>query len=248
MKKKQIKFIGVITARIGGKRLPGKNIRLCAGKPLIAWTIQEALKSEYLDKVMVTTDSSKYGDISKEHGAEVPFLRPSELATDTATSVQVVEHVIHYYETYKEQFYDYVVLLEPTSPLRKAQDIDRGIEYLLEKKAEAVVSVCDIDKVFSPDYVNTLPPDMSMEDFLPETLKYSINQHPKQYYCINSAIYICKIERLLKEKTFFLRRNIYAFLMNRLSSIDINDEQDFLMAEALLLYDSHRPRAIIRHS
>lgn len=243
-----MKFIGIIPARSGSKRLPGKNIRLCAGKPLIAWTIEEALRSEYLDKVMVTTDSPEYAEISKDRGADVPFLRPEELATNTATSVQAVEHVIQYYETQKGQIYDYVVLLEPTSPLRTVEDIDHGIEYLLGKKAEAVVSVCDVDKVSSPDYMNTLPLDMSMEDFLPEALKYRVNQNPKQYYRINSAIYICKIEKLLKEKTFFLHKNIYAFLMNRLNSIDINDEQDFLMAEALLLYDSHRKREIVRRN
>ena len=127
---KNNKILGLITARGGSKGLPRKNIRTLLGKPLIAWTIDQAIASDYLDKIVVSTDSKIIADISKDFGAEVPFLRPKMLATDTATSVDVINHTLDYL-TDKNQIFDYFALLEPTSPLRETSDINLAIEQLI---------------------------------------------------------------------------------------------------------------------
>jgi len=134
------KVLGIITARAGSKGLPGKNILPLCGKPLIAWSILAARQSTYLDSLVVTTDSQDIADISVQYGAEVPFLRPAELATDTSTSFSVIKHSIQELKR-KSALFDIVVLIEPTSPLREAQDIDHALEKMLEYKADSIVSM-----------------------------------------------------------------------------------------------------------
>ena len=123
--------IAIIPARGASKGLPGKNIKPLCGKPLIAWSIEAGLGSQYIDEVMVTTDSEKIAGIAREFGATVPFIRPAELASDTATSVDVIRHVLNFYEIKLYKNFEYTVVLEPTSPLRVKEDIDNDIEQLL---------------------------------------------------------------------------------------------------------------------
>ena len=153
------KILAVITARAGSKRLPDKNILDLAGKPLIAWTIEPAKQSKFIDKIIVSTDSIKIKNISEKYGVEVPFIRPKELASDSASSISVLKHAILFY---KNKF-DYIVLLQPTSPLRKTLDIDNAIKMLGEK-TEAIVSVCETEH--SPLWTNVLPKDLSMSNFI----------------------------------------------------------------------------------
>lgn len=216
--------------------MPGKNILPLCGKPLIAWSIEAGQGSRYLDKVMVTTDSEQVAGIAKSYGAEVPFLRPAELATDEATGFDVVKHAIDHYSKLGQE-YDYVVLLQPTSPLRDSSDIDRAIEYLSEKRADAVVSVCVAEH--NPSWCNTLPADRSMEGFLGAEVKNKRSQELKQYYRINGAVYICDIKKLMREKTFYLEKNIYAYTMDAERSVDIDTGYDLALAEFLLIKAGH---------
>ena len=225
---KDKRILAVIPARSGSKRLPNKNILDLNGKPLIAWSIKAGLNSKYVDEVIVSTDDKKIAQIAKKHGAKVPFIRPKELATDTATSFDVVKHALNCCG----DGFDIVVLLQPTSPLRTNKDIDDALELLINKKAHAVISVCETEH--SPLFCNTLDDGLSMNGFLNDKLKNKRTQDLPKYYRINGAIYAVYIEDLLKDKTFFLSDKIYAYIMPQQRSVDIDIKLDLLVAEAIL--------------
>jgi CMP-N-acetylneuraminic acid synthetase len=220
-------FLAIVPARGGSKRLPRKNILDFAGKPLIAWTIEAALKSGYLDRVVVTSDSDEILEISSLYGAET-IERPSRLAEDDSSTFDAVADAI----SRVEEPYDYVVLLQPTSPLRESRHIDEAIELLELKKADGVISVCETDH--PPQWSNTLPPDDSLSDFLSEELLGKRSQEFGKYYRLNGAIYICDTQKLLEEGSFFLKSGIYAYRMEKRHSIDIDDYYDYLVAKALV--------------
>ena len=161
-------ILGLIPARGGSKGLPRKNIKLLLGKPLIAWTIEQALASKYLDKVVVSTDDEEIAKISKKYGAEVPFIRPKELATDKTKGIDVVLHTIRWMEE-NGKSYDFLMLLQSTSPLRTFEDMDKAIELLFLKKAKAIVSVCEVEH--HPYWSNTLPEDGCMKNFIRKVIK-----------------------------------------------------------------------------
>ena len=219
-------FLAIIPARGGSKRLPRKNVLDLNGKPLIAYSIEAGLDSSYIDKVVVTSDDDEILTISKKYGA-VTINRPNELASDTATTFDAIKHAVDNYEKY-----DYIVLLQPTSPLRDGDHIDKAIELLESKNADAIVSVCKMDH--SPLWSNTLDESLSMAGFLKDEALNKRSQDLEKYYRLNGAIYICKTEKLLEEKSFFLKENIYAYVMDRENSIDIDEEIDFKIAEVIL--------------
>ena len=219
-------FLAIIPARGGSKRLPRKNVLDLAGKPLIAWSIEAGLKSKYIDKVIVTSDDDEILGIAKQYGSET-IKRPNELASDTATSFDALKHTIN-----NTNSYDYIILLQPTSPLRDFKHIDDAIELLESKKADAIVSVTQMDH--SPLWSNTLPDNGNMNSFLRDDVKNSRSQDLEKYYRLNGAIYICKTDRLLGEKSFFIEDNIFAYLMDRKSSVDIDEEMDFILTECLI--------------
>lgn len=223
---KEKSFLAIIPARGGSKRLPRKNVLDLAGKPLIAWSIEASLESKYIDQVIVTSDDEEILEISKQFGA-VTIKRPEELASDTATTFDAIKHTIDNMEKY-----DYVVLLQPTSPLRNFKYIDEAIELLEFKNADAVVSVCEMDH--SPLWSNTLPDDGNMSSFIREEIKNKRSQDLEKYYRLNGAIYICKTDKLLDEKSFMLKDNIFAYKMDRKSSIDIDEEIDFLITNFMM--------------
>lgn len=218
-------FLAIIPARGGSKRLPRKNVLDLCDKPLIAWTIEAGLNSKYIDKVVVSSDDDEILEISKTFGAET-IKRPDELASDTATTFDAIKHTIDNLEKY-----DYIVLLQPTSPLRDEKHIDEAIELLVEKNADAVVSVCEMDH--SPLWSNTLPQDGNMNNFLRDEVLNKRSQDLAKYYRLNGSIYICKTNKLLKAQSFMLKENIFAYIMDRKSSVDIDDEIDFKMANIL---------------
>ncbi len=219
-------FLVIIPARGGSKRLPRKNVLELAGKPLIVWSIDSGLKSKYIDKVVVTSDDDEILSISKEYGAEI-IKRPDYLANDTAKTFDAIKHTIE-----NMQKYDYIVLLQPTSPLRNESHIDEAIELLELKKADAIVSVCEMEH--SPLWSNTLPQNGSMKNFLREEILNKRSQDLEKYYRLNGAIYICKTDKLLENKGFFLKENIFAYRMDRKSSVDIDEEIDFKNVEFFL--------------
>ena len=221
-------FLAIIPARGGSKRLPRKNVLDLCGKPLIAWSIEAGLKSKYIDKLIVTSDDEDILSISKKYGASI-IKRREELSSDTATTFDALKHTIDNLEKY-----DYIVLLQPTSPLRNEKHLDEAIELLEEKNADAIVSVCEMDH--SPLWSNTLPKDGSMKSFLKEEVLNKRSQDLDKYFRLNGAIYICKMDKFLNNKGFFLKENIYAYLMNKEDSPDIDDEFDFLMTEYIMKY------------
>ena len=216
-------FLAIIPARGGSKRLSRKNVLDLYGKPLIAWSIEAGLKSKYIDKEVVTSDDNEILEISKKYGAEI-IKRPDELASDTATTFDAIKHTIDNLEKY-----DYIILLQPTSPLRNEKHIDEAIELLKTKNADAVVSVCEMDH--NPLWSNTLPKDGNMSGFLRDEVLNKRSQDLEKYYRLNGAIYICKTNKLLKAKSFILKENLFAYVMDRKSSIDIDEEIDFKIAQ-----------------
>jgi len=224
-------FLAIIPARGGSKRLPRKNVLNLVGKPLIAWTIEAGLKSEYIDEVMVTTDDDEIIKISEKFGAKVPFKRPDKLSNDTATRPEVIKHALGYYKDKLKKDFDYIVYLQPTSPLRNENHIDNAIEFMFNKNAEAVVSVCEVEHPIH--WSGTLPENKEMSQFLSEVAIQSRSQDLPISYRLNGAIYICNVKKFLTEGCLFLKENIYAFEMTQDISIDIDTKTDFICAQAL---------------
>lgn len=221
----------IIPARGGSKGLPGKNIKHLGDKPLIAHTIEAARKSEWLGKVIVSTDDEIIKEISLEYGAEVPFLRPKELATDTSTSVDVLIHYIRTLQEDEKVIPEYLCLLQCTTPFRTTQDIDQAIQKCLQQEADACVSVCEVEE--NPYWMVTVEE---------ERIKKLINvpneilrrQELPKVYRYNGGVYIIKTEVLLEDKTLF-PENTTPYLMSAKSSMDIDTELDFKICE--LIYE-----------
>ena len=218
-------FLAIIPARGGSKRLPRKNVEDLCGKPLIAWSIEAGLKSKYIDKVVVSSDDEEILNTASKLRIDT-IKRPDILASDTATSFDVIKHVLSISKNY-----DYVVLLQPTSPLRNNTHIDKAIKLLEQKNADAIISVCEMDH--SPLWSNTLQEDGALDTFLRDNVSDKRSQELEKYYRVNGAIYICKLDKLLKEESFFLKENIYAYIMNRASSVDIDEQIDLDFARVL---------------
>lgn len=230
-------FLAIIPARGGSKRLPRKNLLELVGKPLISWSIEAGLQSKHIDKVIVTSDDEEILNISRKFATDI-LKRPKELASDTATTVDVIKHTIENVGSY-----DYIVLLQPTSPLRNFKHIDEAIELLKTKETDAVISVCEMDH--SPLWSNTLPADGSMVNFKHESAIGKRSQDLEKYYRINGAMYICKTEKLLEEESLFLSDNIFAYVMSRENSIDIDEEIDFKIAESLIQSSDYK--SLVEH-
>ena len=225
-----MKNIAIIPARSGSKGLKDKNIKLLNGKPLIWYSIQAALKSNCFDEVMVSTDSEKYAEIAKECGASVPFLRSDSMSTDKASSWDTVKEVLDNYKKAGKEF-ETIMLLQPTSPLRTADDIKKAFAILEEENADSVVGVCEMDH--SPLWSNVLPKNRCLYGFIrPEVKESSGRQCLPTYYRINGAIYLTKINEELGTNLY--SESGYAYVMDQAKSIDIDTELDFKMAEFLI--------------
>lgn len=223
--------IAIIPARSGSKGLEDKNIKLMNGKPLIAYTIEAAIKSNMFDEIFVSTDSEKYAEIAREWGASVPFLRSKELSSDTASSWDVVSETLKKYEERGKSF-ESITLLQPTSPLRTSDDIIAGYKLMDTRNANAIVGVCEVDH--SPLWCNTLPEDCSLEDFLNKELIELPRQSLPKYFRINGAIYITKKNYFVNENNIYKSR-CYAYVMDKTHSVDIDDEMDFMFAEIVMI-------------
>lgn len=223
-----MKNIAIITARSGSKGLPNKNIKLLGQKPLIAYSIEAAIESGCFDTIMVSTDSERYAEISREYGAEVPFLRSMECSCDTASSWDVVKEVLSNYKEMGRTF-DTVCLLQPTSPLRSANDIIQGYQLYKEKSADAITSVTEVDH--SPLWCMTLPDDLSLEQFNASQNEDIPRQLLDTYYRLNGALYIRKV---INDGTDICSEKDYAYIMPRERSVDIDSEIDFKFAELLI--------------
>lgn len=219
------KILAIIPARSGSKGLKDKNIKKLNGKPLIAYTIEAAKESGLFEDIMVSTDSLEYTNISRQYGAIVPFLRDEKLSSDTASTVDVIVDVL---KKMNKTYYTFV-LLQPTSPLRTSEDIKNAYELFINKKANSVVSVCEIEH--NPLLANVLPSDLSLDNFIKKENNIR-RQDLGKYYRLNGAIYISKVEYYLRYKNFY-EKDSYAYIMDKRNSVDIDDEIDFKLAEIL---------------
>jgi len=227
--------LAIIPARGGSKGLPGKNIRELCGKPLIAWTIEKAKRSTYLDMILVTTDSPEIANIAKYYGADVPFLRPADLASDQASTYDVIRHALTFYRETERQEFDYTVLLEPTSPLREDEDIDRMLEALDNRADEydAIVSVGEVTE--HPSIMKRLIGER-MEPYCPELAQTTRRQDNVPAYFPYGVAYIAKTASLLEENTFYTRRCM-SFPIKRYQNYEIDDIYDFLCVESVMKHE-----------
>jgi len=218
-------IIALIPARGGSKGIPRKNIRLLAGKPMIAYTIEAALKSRYIDRAVVSTEDDEIAEISKRYGAEV-IERPEDLAKDETPTIDVIFQVL---EVLRTENYNpnIVVLLQPTSPLRKAEDIDNAIELFVNDSCESVVSVCEVEH--SPYWSFKIEDKYLNPVFERKYLKMKRQDLPK-VYMPNGAIYVSTPEVLCKYESFYHSKTI-PYTMPPERSIDIDNEIDFMLAE-----------------
>lgn len=221
------KVLAIIPARGGSKGLPGKNTKLLGEKPLIAWTIEAALNADCIDKTIVSTDSQNIANIAEKYGALVPFMRPDILATDTATTSDVVEHAL----TSLDEKFDILVLLQPTSPYRTAEDIDKAYSNYVSSNCSSVVSVMELSK--SPSWSYWLSPEKVLKPILPLGEEHNRRQDLAKGYALNGALYICGVKSFMESKSF-VYSDTFAYVMNRESSVDIDDEIDFKLAEIML--------------
>lgn len=223
------RILGLVPARGGSKGLPGKNVRALASRPLIAWTIAAALDSSVLSDLVVSTDDREIAAAAAEAGARV-LERPAELATDDAPMMAVVHHALAAVADDTRPF-THVMLLQPTSPLRAAEDIRAAVARLDETGGEAIVSVCEAEH--SPLLANTLPEDGSMAHFIRPEVARSPRQALGSYYRLNGAIYLASREFLGSHESF-IGEGTFAYVMPPERSVDIDTELDFRIAEALL--------------
>jgi len=229
-------FLAIIPARGGSKGLVGKNIKELCGKPLIAWSIESGLKSKYIDEVMVSTDYETIADIAKEYGANVPFLRPQELASDKATSFDTVNHTIDYYKSELNREFDYIILLEPTSPLREDRDIDMMIEKIIkdEEKFDSIVSIGEVHE--HPSIMKKIINNNSLSSYCEELELKSRRQDNDKAYFPYGVAYIVKSNSLSEEKTFYTKRNTF-YEIKRYQCYEIDDIYDFLAIENIMKYE-----------
>lgn len=220
----------VIPARGGSKGLPGKNIKMFCGKPLIAHTIEQARQSKYIDRVIVSTEAEEIAQISLKYGAEVPFMRPMELAGDSSSTVDVLLHAINWLETVDRYAFDIFLLLHTTTPLRSVEDIDKCVALLVKEKADNVFSVAEAHR--NP-YFNMVEINKNGYAALVKQGNFTTRQAAPLVYDMNSSIYVWWKEILKEKKKIFLEKTkIYCMLKER--SIDIDDNIDFKIAEIMM--------------
>mgnify|MGYP006276657243 CR=1 FL=1 len=226
-----LQVLGLATARGGSKGLPGKNVRNLCGKPLIAWTIDAAKAAPSLDAIVVSTDDGAIADAARRAGAEVPFMRPAELSGDTASSIDVVLHAIDWLAAAGRHF-DIVVLLEPTSPLREPADIEQGLARLIESGAGSVVSVCLAENVH-PAFMYWQSDDLRLQPFMARQPTGLRRQEIEPLYFLEGTVYVSRID-VLRAKRSFYHDDTAGYVVPKWKSIEIDDLDDFLIAEALI--------------
>jgi CMP-N,N'-diacetyllegionaminic acid synthase len=221
--------VALIPARGGSKGIPDKNIKEIGGKPLIAWSIEQALASSRIDRVFVSTDSQLIAEIAQDYGAEVPFLRPSYLASDTASTESVMSHFLDWFGANEERAPRRIILLQPTSPVRLPGRIDQSIEQFEAEKGDALLSVSE-QRNFLWKYEDGKP--KAFYDFTCRPRRQDIGDED-QFWFENGSIYISDVEQFIKNKNR-LFGNIVAFPMSDAESFEIDEPIDWLLVEVLI--------------
>ena len=230
------KILTVIPARKGSKGLKNKNILNVNGKPLIYWPIVAAKKSKLIDEVVLSTDCKTIMRLGKKFGANVPFLRPKNISKDNSTTFQVIKHSINFFSKQKI-FFDYLLLLEPTSPLTTSKDIDFAIKYLLKnKKFDSITSVAE-NVTGHPKYSVKINKKGKIKP-IGKTLNSFRRQELDKIYCYSGNFYFSKISTLLEKKTFYHNKTL-AIISEKFKAIEIDDYIDLLIADKLMKYKKY---------
>ncbi|MFJ9534508.1 cytidylyltransferase domain-containing protein [Herbaspirillum sp. NPDC101396] len=226
-----MRFVGLITARGGSKGLPGKNTALAGGKPLINWSIEAAQKS-LLERTIISTDSEDIAAICRAAGGEVPFMRPAELAQDDTPHIDVILHALDWLES-NGDLPEYIVLLQPTSPMRQATDIDGAVRMAVDNDADSVISV--FPAPVHPFWIRRLDASGRLEDFMkwPEQSGYLRRQVLPPAYALNGAIYVLRSRTLRENRNYFTDKT-FGYVMSEENSTDIDTHADLLVADLLL--------------
>jgi CMP-N,N'-diacetyllegionaminic acid synthase len=219
--------LALVPARGGSKGVPGKNIRVIGGKPMIAWTIEAARGSRYIDRLVLSSDDQAIIDVAIEYGCEAPFVRPAELASDQADAMSVIRHAIR---ALPEQF-EYVVLLQPTSPMRRTEDIDEAIERCVRGGAPACVSICEAEK--SPFWMLRLDAQGIVHPLFPAEQIPDRRQDAPSVFALNGAVYVARTDHLKLGGTF-LAPGAVGYPMPKERSLDIDTELDLAIVDFLL--------------
>ena len=228
---KQQTILAVITARGGSKGIPQKNLCTILGKPLIAYTIEAALQAKTLTRTIVSTDDKTIAQVSEQYGAEVPFLRPKHLATNTATSIAVLQHAVTYLANEGDYTTDLVVCLQPTSPLRTADDIDQAVNLCLQSGADSVVSLCQAKH--HPYWMKRIFDGRVYPLINENEQNYTRRQDLPPVYQLNGALYVTRTKALLEENRI-LGEHTIPYIMPQERSIDIDTQTDLRIAEYIL--------------
>lgn len=226
------KILAVLPARGGSKGLPKKNIRPMLDKPLLVWTLEQAKRSKYITRTFVSTDDDEIAQIARLHGIEVPFLRPKEYAQDASPTIDAIIHALDSFEKQGE-FFDIIILLEPTSPLRKKDDIDNAIETYLHNSSdsESLVSVGEVH--LENPYIMKIIEDNHVIPFIENLQKiYQRQQLPKIFFPYG-VIYLSTVEAIRREKTFY-QENTIPFFIERWQNYEIDDIYDFYCVETII--------------
>jgi CMP-N,N'-diacetyllegionaminic acid synthase len=223
-------MLAIIPARGGSKGLPGKNTRMLLGKPLIAYTIEAALNAKHISRVIVSTDDANIAEVARSAGAEIPFLRPTELAQDKSLAIDTYLYTVDQLTTAEKPIQDLVVLL-PTAPLRNFRDIDEAIELFREKKADSVVSYYKAEHPLQ--WYKFIEDEGTLKSVFPEGDRLANRQDEKPAYLPNGAIYVFNYS-MLKNKRVYYTDKSYPYLMPAGRSVDIDTLEDFEYAEFLI--------------
>ncbi len=229
--KTNIRVLAIIPARSGSKGLPGKNVRHLHGKPLLAWSIEAGQHSKCLDRIIVSTDDATIADIAREWGAETPCLRPAELAQDDTSSMAVVFHILEWLAKHEQYVPDATMLLQPTSPLRTAHDIQSALQLYTAKHADGVVSVSPVTK--HPLWMKVLDAEGRLNDFIAQEQPITSRQALPPVYALNGAIYLASSKVLTKYQTWYTQQT-YGYVMPVERSLDIDSAWDWHIVEILL--------------
>jgi len=225
--------LAIVPARGGSKGLPGKNVRPLCGRPLICWTIDTALACKEINAVVVSTDDEQIAAVAAAAGAEIPFLRPSRLADDMATSIDVVIHALDFLES-NGRIFDIVLLLEPTSPLREVSDIQLALRCMSDSGASAIVSVCRAESVH-PAFMFRTTSRGRLKPFMFTSTRGLRRQEIEPLFYLEGTLYASTVEAIRKHRSFYHEDTI-AYEVAKWKAIEIDDIDDFCMVEAIAKY------------
>ena len=230
---KRPRILGITLARGGSKSVPYKNIKPILGVPLIAYTIAEALKSDLLTRYIVSTDDENIREVALNYGAEVPFLRPSNIASDTASSVSALQHAVNWIEKQEGLEYDFIVELMCTNPLKNVQDLDGMIEKLVSSGADSVIAIHKLED-HHPIRIKKIVDDKIVDFCLPEVAEMRRQDLKPDAYIRSGSIYALTRDHLMLEGRRYGSENSRPYILPPERAVNVDTEIDFLMAEKMI--------------